>query len=568
MPNEFIIRNGLIVESGTTTVTGSITATGGFTGSLLGTASVATSLAGGALTNFIEGFSSATQATSFLSASNAAATVNIAIVAKGSGSILAQVPTGTTVGGNARGAYSVDFQTNRFAASQVAISPRSFLGNGSFNTVNDIQGNGHSAIVCGESNSTSRGWCFIGSGLSNSTGQDNAFIGAGRSNSATGVYSGIGSGYLNTANNESAFVGGGQSNTAGNQWAFVGGGRQNSAAGQYSKIGGGYANTITSNGYTSTIGGGISNYIDCVGTGGNTIGGGESNSLAGTDNTAHRTIGGGTRNTINANQTVGATICGGIGNTIYFGSAGSIICGGGYAAFPGGNFLTGTNSAIVGGQNNRIGSSSPINYATYCFIGGGGANTIGAESDYSVITGGAENTINGTIDYAIITGGYQGVASLYGQQVHASGRFAANGDAQAHELIWRRLITGTSPTELFLDGSSVRAVLPATNTIWRGVVDIAAVCTNAGGGTTVVGDVAAGSYEVTIKRLNTNTVLVGAVQIIGTLDTDTSMSTANFTIAADNTNEALAITFTPPSTADGTTTFRVVATFRGLQIRY
>ena len=93
--------------------------------------------------------------------------------------------------------------------------------------------------------------------------------------------------------------------------------------------------------------------------------------------------------------------------------------------------------------------------------------------------------------------------------------------------------------------------------IWRGVVDIAAVCTNAGGGTTTVGDVAAGSYKVTIKRLNTNTVLVGTVQIIGTLDTDTSMSTANFAIVADNTNEALAITFIPPSTADGTTAFIV-----------
>ena len=157
---------------------------------------------------------------------------------------------------------------------------------------------------------------------------------------------------------------------------------------------------------------------------------------------------------------------------------------------------------------------------------------------------------------------------MYGQQAHASGRFTSTGDAQAHELIWRNLATGTSPTELFLDGSSIRAVLPATNTIWRGIIDIAAVCTVAGVGTTVVGEVAAASYGVTIKRLNTTTSPVGTTQIIGTIDADTSMSTANFTIGADDTNESLGIVFVPPSTAGADTVIRVVATFRGIQIQY
>ena len=42
MANEFKVKNGLIVDQGGATITGSVIATGGFTGSLFGTASLAT----------------------------------------------------------------------------------------------------------------------------------------------------------------------------------------------------------------------------------------------------------------------------------------------------------------------------------------------------------------------------------------------------------------------------------------------------------------------------------------------------------------------------------------------
>ena len=157
---------------------------------------------------------------------------------------------------------------------------------------------------------------------------------------------------------------------------------------------------------------------------------------------------------------------------------------------------------------------------------------------------------------------------MHGQFSHSSGAFSTSGDAQAHELVWRRAITGTTTTELFLDGAAVRAILPATNTVWKGNINIAAVCTNAGGGTTVVGDVAAIDYTVTVKRIAGNTVLVAAANNISALDSDPSMATSVFTIAADNTNEALTISYTAPTTADATTVIRVVATFRGLRIQY
>ncbi len=171
-------------------------------------------------------------------------------------------------------------------------------------------------------------------------------------------------------------------------------------------------------------------------------------------------------------------------------------------------------------------------------------------------------------DYASTPGGYRANAALYGQQAHASGYFAAVGDAQAHELIFRAAVTGTSITELFLDGASIRAILPSTNTIWQGIIDIVAVTTAVGNGTGTAGDIIGTEYKVTIKRINTSTVIVGTVQEIGTTNSDTSMSSSVFTIDANDTNEALRVQFTPPSTSGSTSTYRVVATFRGTQLRY
>ena len=45
---------------------------------------------------------------------------NIAIVPNGTGAIVASIPDGTTVGGNARGQYAVDLQRVRYNANQVA----------------------------------------------------------------------------------------------------------------------------------------------------------------------------------------------------------------------------------------------------------------------------------------------------------------------------------------------------------------------------------------------------------------------------------------------------------------
>jgi len=151
---------------------------------------------------------------------------------------------------------------------------------------------------------------------------------------------------------------------------------------------------------------------------------------------------------------------------------------------------------------------------------------------------------------------------------HSAGNFAATLDATALDLVLRKAITGTAASELFINGSALQNTLPATNAIWNVSIDIVAVCTAAGNGSCVAGDSWIAKRYCAIKRLNTTTSLVDAVETIGTDKDDANMVTAVTTITADDTNEALKITWTPPSTAGSTSTFRVVATVRLTQVQY
>ena len=268
-----------------------------------------------------------------------------------------------------------------------------------------------------------------------------------------------------------------------------------------------------------------------------------------------------------------------------------------------GNNATGLAAISLGRSNNNVGGgggdrgSFAIGFGNYCTYteGGGALGKSNTANNFNAIAIGQSSTASANVSFAIgntctasavgavaignsntasgqvstTIGGTNATSNLYGQLSYASGRFAANGDAQAHELIWRRAVTGTAATELFLDGAAARAILPATNSIWSGIVNVSAVCTASGDGTTVVGDILATEYSVKIKRIGTNTTLVAAPQIIGTsIVSDASMSTSLFSITADNTNEALAISFTPPGTAGSTTTFRCLARFSGIQTQY
>jgi len=147
------------------------------------------------------------------------------------------------------------------------------------------------------------------------------------------------------------------------------------------------------------------------------------------------------------------------------------------------------------------------------------------------------------------------------------GSFSAVGDAAQLQSVLRRAITGTAATELFIDGASLQATL-AASTLWTVEITLIASCKTQGNGTTVVGEGFVAKRYCGISRVGSTTALIGTVETIGTDKSNTTMSTSATTITADDTNEALKITFTPPSTAGSTTVFNVVATYKITQVQY
>ena len=189
-------------------------------------------IGGGGLTNFTEAESTAspndTVSVDSLTAAAAATNADVALVAKGTGATLAQVPDGTSAGGNKRGTYATDLQKIRSTAAQVA------------------SGN-YSTIAGGQRNTASGAYSAIGGGYSNTASGSGATVAGGEVNTASGsVYPTIAGGTGNTASSNYSFVGGGQSNEAKtNTHATCAGGSSNDATGSLSFVGGGISNTAS-----------------------------------------------------------------------------------------------------------------------------------------------------------------------------------------------------------------------------------------------------------------------------------------------------------------------------------
>jgi len=317
-----------------------------------------------------------------------------------------------------------------------------------------------------------------------------------------------------------SFIGGGQNNTvSGSSSAVIAGGSGtfgNTVSGTGSVIGAGTRNTITGN--SSFIGNGDQN---ATGAG------------------SYNFIGAGTNNATSSGSISNAGIIAGNANTI---SAASGFIG------------AGTSNGVSGANG---------------FVGAGNAN--GASGLNSAVPGGSNNSATAEISSAF--GGFSR-AYLYGQKSIGSGRFGSsgNGDAQTSNIRLWRSITGTAATELFLDGASLRAILPlptgATNgRLWNAIVQLSAICTTAGG-TVTVGEAFIGTYNLGIKRIGATTSLVGTVQNMITAQSDSNMSTSAVTITADDGNDCLKIEFTPPSGANASTVIRVVATVYLTEVGY
>ena len=177
---------------------------------------------------------------------------DIALVAKGTGATVAQVPDGTIAGGSKRGTYATDWQKSRTSANQVANAASSSIAGGSNNRITSVGG----FIGGGDSNlCSSNAYTVIGGGSSNTASGNSSFVGGGTLCNSTSNYSFVGGGESNTAStNTHSTVCGGSTNTASGSRSFIGGGESNSATGQYSLVTGGANNSADQ--LSSTVVGG------------------------------------------------------------------------------------------------------------------------------------------------------------------------------------------------------------------------------------------------------------------------------------------------------------------------
>jgi hypothetical protein len=145
---------------------------------------------------------------------------SLVIAPNGTGALIADIPDGTDVGGNARGQYAIDFQTYRTNANQVA----SGIFNGILSGQRHRTAGENSVIAGGDSNIASNNNATVGGGTGNTSSGAQSVVSGGQSNNATSSYSTVSGGQSNTASsNTHATVVGGQSNTASGQFSVASG---------------------------------------------------------------------------------------------------------------------------------------------------------------------------------------------------------------------------------------------------------------------------------------------------------------------------------------------------------
>jgi hypothetical protein len=271
---------------------------------------------------------------------------------------------------------------------------------------------------------------------------------------------------------------------------------QHVAYDHYSVVGGGQSNQAASD-YTVSLGGFDNNAGDGTFSEYSVVIGGRVNSAT----SDYTFIGGGRNNSTSLLSNYSAV-------------------GGGYD-----NDVSGHYSVILGGSNNDI-----VNKSNYSAIGGGLNNKINSStSNYSFIGGGLGNETNAL--YSGILGGIYGKTTMFGQEAQASGRFSVTGDAQRSMLVANISTEDAVETELFLDNTDDRMILP-TDTTWYYTIAISARRTDA--------DNESAGYEFrgVIDNNAGTTALVGSQQIETDIEDIPAWSCA---VTADDTNDALVI---------------------------
>jgi len=365
-----------------------------------------------------------------------------------------------------------------YAANDVSATAPTASGNNSVAIGNGASVSADDSIVIGTSASTGSSFRTLAIGYNASAPQGSA-VALGRDATA-------GAGGSTSIGRNSSLQG---SVTAGSNTAAM-------------ALGGSYASG------TDSLAAAIANNTSSYGaTGANSIAMGK---LAKTTNTGGVAIG---ENNI-AQGDLNASAIGGKGNT----------ASGYYAIASGGqnNSVTGARSGILAGSSNTVSGSNSV-------ILGGASNT--ASGQHCFIFG-QNSTASET--YAIATG-YYAKAAITGKKAHASGSFAAAGDAQGGQFILRADTTDATATVLTTTNSAAdtdNQIVAASDT-----------CITFDGTITAMqnGAQAYASWKIEGLLVNdggTTTLANSATTVIQ------NSSGWGMALSADNTNNALAITCT------------------------
>ena len=188
-----------------------------------------------------------TQSSSVIAATTTNA--NLVISPNGTGALVANVPDGTSTGGNPRGTNAVDLQMSRSNLNQIASGSYSFLV-GQSNSAGSAY-----TVVGGQSNTASSTGSVIFGRSNSSQGDDGVVFGNGNTVGSVCSQSGVLSGNANTVSSARSVICGGQTNTASGTHSVVSGGQSNTASGAHSTVSGGQSNTASTATHATVVGG-------------------------------------------------------------------------------------------------------------------------------------------------------------------------------------------------------------------------------------------------------------------------------------------------------------------------
>lgn len=419
---------------------------------------------------------------------------DIAIVPKGSGALLGQVPTSTSAGGNKRGSYAVDLQLRRTSASQVASGLYSGVLSGYRNRASAES----SVVAGGEVNWASDIFASVGGGNTNIASAAYTAIAGGQNNGASGSHAAALGGYENSASGTQSVVSGGRNNIASALSAAISGGRDNLASASYAAVGGGFTNVAS--GQYVTIPGGSNNTAS---SNYSTISGGQSNSATGT----YAVVTGG-----NSNAASGAN---------------ASVSGGGF------NTASGSHAYVGGGSANTASN-------TYALTAGGSANT--ASGVLSSVLGGSNNLASGASS-AVVGGQFGTTRGIVGYLVTPASSTpieAKVGVQQAGCLVLGCQTTDATATKLRSDvnaaGAANQLILQNNSAVYFSLTVVA--CVTAGGNSkswTLTGLIKRGANAAATTLVDSGG---------GSLYGDAGASTWDVALSADTTNGGLAVTVT------------------------